>query len=326
MKLQKKNVKYIGVILLIIGVGLILAFGHKNRNGLLKGADLKDNFVELMYFDGEKTEWGVAVHEKKDKLYDEISCTKLRQIPLEKVEEFKTPCFGVRFTTKEGKIDITICDGMLLKGVAKKEETEGKSGIKYDYELYEADFDFMDAYDKYARESVAVCDDSYEPKYGFEDVVEDEEEEDEEDLNVFFGGACVANAELLCKYNNDFYQEEKNENDGVSTMDAKVDRGIYVLAKIKNEGKCDIDIEERRIQKRIGDKWYDLPTESLYESTFATRYLLISQESSLDIPLEPYGELESGKYRAVIDYYLNSENSYNEDDTFRQVACEFEIK
>ena len=69
-----------------------------------------------------------------------------------------------------------------------------------------------------------------------------------------------------------------------------------------------------------------MPTESLYESTFATRYLLISQESSLDIPLEPYGELESGKYRAVIDYYLNSENSYNEDDTFRQVACEFEIK
>ena len=327
MKLQKKIVKYI-VVILIIGIGVIVGCGHKKRNNILEGADLKDNCIELMYYNGEKTKCRVAENKKEEDLYDEISCTKLRQIPLEKVAEFKTPCFGARFITDEGKIDITVCDGMLLKGVTKN---DGNPSMKHEYELYEADFDFMDAFDKYAQESVGVCDDLIGFQYGFEGVVgdADKEEFNEEEFGVFLGGACVANAELLCKYNNDFYQEEKNEisneNDGVSAMDAEVDRGVFVLAKLKNEGECDITIEDNRIQKKIGDKWYDLPTESLYEENFSRRDLLISKETSVDVPLGRYGELESGKYRAVIDYSLNLEYSYKEDN-LRQVACEFEIK
>ena len=93
-----------------------------------------------------------------------------------------------------------------------------------------------------------------------------------------------------------------------------------------------------KLQKKIGDKWYDLPTESLYEENFSRRDLLISKETSVDVPLGRYGELERGIYRGVIEYYLYDENKDEEDENETEnyedetenicykVAGEFEIR
>lgn len=337
MKIFKEKRKTLIIVLLLVGLLMLMDHIGKGRNALLVDVNKEHAMVDLMYFDGEQTKL-IFVNENQEKIYNKISSLRLKQIPLEKVSEMKSPCYGAKFYTDESEVEITYCDGYLLKGTAKKLDSGERSEIKHEYELYKTKCNFKKLYDKYEYLDVKreedrknEEDEEDEEYYEYYDDEEDEEEEYYElGRNLFAGGSELTNAELLCKYNTEFYSEEKNEipkeRAGVSATGVDIDRDLYVSVKIKNEGKCDIDIEERRIQKKIGDKWYDLPTESLYESTFATRYLLISQESSLDIPLEPYGKLESGKYRAVIDYYLDSENSYNEDDTFRQVACEFEIK
>lgn len=336
MKIFKEKRKTLIIVLLLVALLMLMDHIGKGRNDLLVDVNKEHAMVDLMYFDGEQTKL-IFVNENQEKIYNKISSLRLKQIPLEKVSEMKSPCYGAKFYTDESEVEITYCDGYLLKGTAKKLDSGERSEIKHEYELYKTKCNFKKLYDKYEyldlkreedrKNEEDEEDDEY---YEYYDDEEDEEDDDEEEYyelgrNLFAGGSELTNAEFLCKYNTEFYSEEKNEipkeRAGVSATGVDIDRDLYVSVKIKNEGKEWIKVSERRIQKKIGDKWYDLPKESLYEIYYETRTLPTSQENTFDYALGEYGKLESGKYRAVIGYYEDGPECEG-----YEVACEFDIK
>lgn len=323
MRLLKEKRKIAIVIAIVMSVYAFAGCGESVNKKLLENVEMQEALIDMKYFDGEKTELRYAYIDMMQKLYDEINEVKIKPVSLKKVREMKAPCYGIEIPIKDGDIDITYCDGLVLKGIAKMDCSGEKYVIKHEYELYETDYDFKALYDKYGE-------------------IQEKDEDDEEDYYTRDGGVSMPNSLLLCKYNKDFYQEEKNEIpsglNGVSVTGAKISKDNMATIKLKNKGMQRIDIEGRYIQKKIGDKWYNMPTESRYVEAGAGIGLPTEVEEEFNIFLEKYGELERGIYRGVIEYYLYDENKDEEDENETEnyedetekicykVAGEFEIR
>lgn len=332
MKLLKEKRKIISMAMIVICALGITGCGtkgdnkgvidpekmNKERTNLLENADIDHCLMEMMYYDGEKTEKRYVEVDKAKKLYEEISNLKIKPIPLGKAREIKTPCFGISAGNKNkyGDIELTYYDGMWLRGTVKKVGTEDNIDFKYEYELYEADYDYKSAFDKYM-----MVDDEAE-----------EEDDDSEELNISKGGFRMPNAMLLCNYNVKFYQEVDeeipSEREGVSISDVDLNKDDEIAIKLKNEGNEVIDLFEWRIQKKVEDKWYNLPTYGMYVEAAIGNCIFGSSEETFKKSIRKYGNLAAGKYRVVQEFNYNNDESdgEKEDSEDLKVAREFEIK
>jgi len=281
---------------------------NNERTNLLGNADIDHCLMEMMYYDGEKTEKRYVEVDKAKELYEEISNLKIKPIPLEKAREIKTPCFGISAGNKNkyGDIELTYYDGMWLRGTVKNVGTEDNIDLKYEYELYEADYDYKSAFDKYM-------------------MVDDE-------AKISKGGIKMANAKLLCNYNVEFYQEVDeeipSENKGISISGVDIKKNDEIDIKIKNEGNEIIDLFEWRIQKKVEDKWYNLPTYGMYAEADIGRCIFGSSEETFKKSIRKYGNLAAGKYRVVQEFNFNNDESdgEKEDSENLKVAREFDVK
>ena len=297
---------------------------NNERTNLLENADIDHCLMEMMYYDGEKTEKRYVEVDKAKELYEEISNLKIKPIPLEKAREIKTPCFGISAGDKNkyGDIELTYYDGMWLRGTVKNVGTEDNIDLKYEYELYEADYDYKSAFDKYM-------------------MVDDE-------AKISKGGIKMANAKLLCNYNVEFYQEvdeeipSENKGISISGVDIKKNDKIEIKEndeinikkndeidiKIKNEGNEIIDLFEWRIQKKVEDKWYNLPTYGMYVEAAIGKCIFGSSEETFKFSINKYGDLAVGKYRVVQEFNFNNDESdgEKEDSENLKVAREFDVK
>ena len=280
---------------------------NKERTNLLENADIDDSIIQMMYYDGEKTETRYVDVDKEKEFYDEISNLKIKPIPLGKVSEIKTPCFGISAgnSSKYGDIELTYYDGMWLRGTIKNVGTEENIKFEYEYELYEADYDYKSAFDKYMM---------------VEEETE-EEDDDSEELNISKGGFRMPNAMLLCNYNVKFYQEVDeeipSEREGVSISDVDLNKDDEIAIELKNEGHEEIRILGWSVQKKVEDKWFILPTNRMYSENAVGKILADSEEETFKHSIKKYEGLGSGKYRVVQEYSINS-GDY-------KVAREFDI-
>ena len=281
---------------------------NNERTNLLENADIDHCLMEMMYYDGEKTEKRYVEVDKAKELYEEISNLKIKPIPLGKAREIKTPCFGISAGNKNkyGDIKLTYYDGMWLRGTVKKVGTEDNIDFKYEYELYEADYDYKSAFDKYM-------------------MVDDEAE-------ISKGGIKMYNAELLCNYNVEFYQEVDEEipsaNKGISISGVDIKKNDEIDIKIKNEGNEIIDLFGWSIQKKVEDKWYNLPTYGMYVEAAVGNCIFGSSEETFKKSIIKYGDLAAGKYRVVQEFNFNNDESdgEKEDSENLKVAREFDVK
>lgn len=344
MKLLKEKRRMVYLMLTVIMICIFAGCDKKGINDLIE-EDVKNDFMEVKYFDGEKTECYAINNEDEQQICDELKGLKIKSIPLETVSKMKSPCLGIEFKTGHGenekKVAITISDGMLLKGIEQKLDTEGEIDYKREYELYEVDYDFKSVFDKYKKKLEEEREEWLEKEReedATDDYYEDYETEYEEDEGVsdfIEGGISMTNSMLLCKYNKEFYQEEKNditnEKNGVSINEVEMDRDKFVLARIKNNSNELVEIQEKYIQKKIGDKWYTLPTEPLDDTYNYEIRLVSSKEDTIEIPLNVYDKLQSGKYRVVVEYCVNGEAVEDEDGDYTcpqidyEVASEFDV-
>ncbi|MCR5630058.1 immunoglobulin-like domain-containing protein [Eubacterium sp.] len=281
---------------------------NKERTNLLENADIDHCLMEMMYYDGEKTEKRYVEVDKAKELYEEISNLKIKPIPLGKAREIKTPCFGISAGDKNkyGDIELTYYDGMWLRGTVKNVGTEDNIDLKYEYELYEADYDYKSAFDKYM-------------------MLDDE-------AKISKGGIKMYNAELLCNYNVEFYQEVdeeiSSENKGISISGVDIKKNDEIDIKIKNEGNEIIDLFGWGIQKKVEDKWYNLPTYGMYVEADIGKCIFGSSEETFKKSIRKYGNLAAGKYRVVQEFNFNNDESdgEKEDSENLKVAREFDIK
>ena len=291
---------------------------NKERTNLLENADIDHCLMEMMYYDGEKTETRYVDVDKAKEFYDEISNLKIKPIPLGKVSEIKTPCFGISAgnSSKYGDIELTYYDGMWLRGIIKNVGTEENIKFEYEYELYEADYDYKSAFDKYMM---------------VEEETE-EEDDDSEELNISKGGFRMPNAMLLCNYNVKFYQEVDeeipSEREGVSISGVDIKKNDEIDIKIKNEGNEIIDLFGWSIQKKVEDKWYNLPTYGMYVEAAIGNCIFGSSEETFKKSIRKYGNLAAGKYRVVQEFNFNNDESdgEKEDSENLKVAREFDVK
>lgn len=314
MKLLKEKRKIISMAMIVICALGITGCGtkgdnkgvidpekmNKERTNLLENADIDHCLMEMMYYDGEKTEKRYVEVDKAKKLYEEISNLKIKPIPLGKAREIKTPCFGISAGNKNkyGEIELTYYDGMWLRGTVKNVGTEEHVKFEHEYELYEADYDYMSAFDKYK-------------------MVDDEAEE-----YISKGGVGMPNAMLLCNYNAKFYREVEeeipSEKGGVSISDVDLNKDDEIAIKIKNDGNVDYNLLGWSIQKKVEDKWVILPTDRMFIEDAVGRILFGSSEETFKYSIRKYEDLGTGKYRVVQVCSVNSQDF--------EVAREFDIK